>query len=72
MGRYDDIIDLPHHRSLTRKPLPVEARAAQFSSFAALNGHTEAIEDAARKHHEKYAIDPDREEPPTDPEEFYT
>lgn len=34
--RYDDIIDLPHHRSATRKPMPMEARAAQFAPFAAL------------------------------------
>ena len=65
MGRYDDIIDLPHHRSLTHKPVPVEARAAQFSSFAALNGHNEAIEDAARKHREKYSDEPAPQDSPT-------
>ncbi len=33
---YEDIIDLPHYRSKTRKPMPMEARAAQFAPFAAL------------------------------------
>lgn len=48
MKCYDDIIDLPHYRSATREPMPVEARAAQFSSFAALSGHEDAIEETAR------------------------
>lgn len=48
MGRYDDIIDLPHHISSTRKPMPMEARAAQFAPFAALHGHDEMINESAR------------------------
>lgn len=48
MMNYDDIINLPHHRSATRQPMPMEARAAQFAPFAALPGHGEAIDETAR------------------------
>lgn len=45
---YDDIINLPHHRSQIYPPMPQEKRAAQFSPFAALSGHEEAIKEKAR------------------------
>ena len=48
MGKYDDIINLPHHVSDYYKPMPIENRAAQFAPFAALNGHNEAIAETAR------------------------
>lgn len=48
MAKYDDIINLPHHVSATRRPMSMEGRAAQFSSFAALHGHDEAIGETAR------------------------
>lgn len=46
--RYADIIDLPHHRSPSRPPMPMGDRAAQFSSFAALSGYEEAVTETAR------------------------
>ena len=46
--RYDDIIDMPHHRSTERAHMSLYDRAAQFSPFAALTGHEEAIEETAR------------------------
>lgn len=46
-SRYADIIDLPHHVSQTHPRMSMEQRAAQFSPFAALTGHTEAIKQAA-------------------------
>lgn len=47
MHKYDDIINLPHHQSETRPHLSMEARAAQFSPFAALTGHEELIRETA-------------------------
>lgn len=46
--KYDDIINLPHHVSETRARMSLSERAAQFSPFAALSGHNDAIEETAR------------------------
>lgn len=48
MGNYDDIIQLPHHRSRKRQHMSMQDRAAQFSPFAALTGFEEAIEESGR------------------------
>lgn len=48
MKNYDDIINLPHHQSSTRKRMSNYDRAAQFAPFAALTGHDEAIKETAR------------------------
>ena len=48
MGKYDDIIHLPHKQSETRAHMSNRDRAAQFSPFAALSGHSEAMEETAR------------------------
>lgn len=55
--RYDDIIDLPHHQSATRPHMSNYDRAAQFSPFAALTGHDEAIEETARLTDREIEID---------------
>lgn len=47
-GPYDDIIDLPHHVSVSHPQMPCSERAAQFSPFAALTGYEGAIEETAR------------------------
>ena len=54
--RYDDIIDLPHHRSSVRAHMSLHDRAAQFAPFAALTGYGEAIEETARITQEKNDI----------------
>ena len=46
--RYDDIINLPHHVSEKHPQMPMLARAAQFSPFAALTGYDAAIGETAR------------------------
>lgn len=47
-GRYDDIMNLPHHVSPTRKRMSMIDRAAQFSPFAALTGYDASIREAGR------------------------
>lgn len=49
MGKYDDIINLPHHVSPNHKPMPMANRAAQFAPFAALTGHDAAILETIRQ-----------------------
>lgn len=48
-GKYDDIMDLPHHQSNRRPHMPVAERAAQFMPFAALTGYDAAIAEAGRQ-----------------------
>ena len=47
-NRYDDIIHLPHPTSKKHPRMSLYDRAAQFSPFAALTGHEEAIKETAR------------------------
>lgn len=47
-GKYEDIINLPHHVSKTHPQMPLYDRAAQFSPFAALTGYEDAIRETAR------------------------
>lgn len=49
MGKYDDIINLPHHESDYHQRMPMSNRAAQFAPFAALNGHDAAILEKIRE-----------------------
>lgn len=46
--KYEDIINYPHHVSETHPRMSLYDRAAQFSPFAALTGHGEAIRETAR------------------------
>ena len=48
MGKYDDIINLPHHVSDYHKQMPMSKRAAQFAPFAALSGYEAAIAETMR------------------------
>ena len=48
MGKYDDIIDLPHHISVSRPQMPMLDRAAQFMPFRALTGYEDAVHETAR------------------------
>lgn len=56
MGKYDDIIHLEHPTSLKHPRMSQVDRAAQFSPFAALTGHEEAIEETARRTTEKIEL----------------
>lgn len=46
--RYDDIINLPHHRSRMRPHMSIHNRAAQFMPFAALTGYDDIIKQNLR------------------------
>ena len=59
MGKYDDIINLPHHVSATRPHMPMIDRAAQFTPFQALTGYGEAIQETARITGEKVELTED-------------
>ena len=54
---YDDIINLSRPISAKHCPMPRSARAAQFSPFAALTGHSEAIRETARLTDRKIVLD---------------
>ena len=57
MGKYDDIINLPHHESTKHPKMPALSRAAQFLPFAALTGHNEAVMETARLTNNKVELD---------------
>jgi len=47
-GKYDDILNLPHHVSASRPHMSAIERAAQFAPFAALTGYDAAVRETAR------------------------
>lgn len=48
MNNYDDIINLPHYEPKHHPRMSMMSRAAQFAPFAALTGHSDAIQETAR------------------------
>ena len=56
-NKYDDIIGMEHHSSIKHPHLSMEQRAAQFSPFAALTGHEEAVKETARHTDAKLELD---------------
>lgn len=45
---YADIINLPHYQSVSRPPMSLYDRAAQFSSYKALTGYEDMVAEEAR------------------------
>lgn len=62
MGKYDDIIHLPHHESAGHPKMPALDRAAQFLPFAALTGHDAAVRETARLTDNRAELDEIRKE----------
>lgn len=62
MGKYDDIINLPHHESTKHPKMPALDRAAQFLPFAALTGHDAAVRETARLTDSRAELDEIRKE----------
>lgn len=58
--KYDDIIHLPHHVSKRHPRMTLLNRAAQFSPFAALTGHADAIRETERLTDSFAELDEDR------------
>jgi len=56
-GKYDDIINMPHHVSRKHPQMPMEERAAQFAPFAALVGYEDAVEETARLTDKRIELD---------------
>lgn len=53
IDKYLDIIDLPHPEPTTFSRMPRQSRAAEFSSFEALDGLREQLERARRIHEQQ-------------------
>ncbi len=56
MGKYDRIIELPHHQSKRHPQMQLRDRAAQFAPFAALTGYEDLVEEAAKTTDEKIEL----------------
>lgn len=57
IGKYQDIINLPHHVSSKHLAMSLENRAAQFAPFAALTGYDDAVIETARITDRKLDLD---------------
>ena len=53
-GKYEDIINMPHHVSKVHPPMELLQRAAQFAPFAALTGYEDAVREMARRTEETF------------------
>lgn len=62
MGKYDDIINLPHHVSKNHPQMSNYNRAAQFAPFAALVGYSEAIKESEIKYDDRIELSEERKE----------
>ena len=61
-GKYDDIINLPHHTSSKHPRMTRAARAAQFAPFAALTGLDDEMEETARLTDKKIILDEEQKQ----------
>ena len=57
--KYGDIIDMPHPESKKHHRMSDKNRAAQFAPFAALTGHTEALDETVRLTEEEILLSED-------------
>lgn len=60
IGKYDDIINLPHPTSKKHPRMSRQNRAAQFSPFAALTGYEAEIREIARQTEKKKQLSEDQ------------
>lgn len=57
--RYDDLLNLPHHVSVTHPHMALYDRAAQFAPFKALTGYEDDVEETARMTDRRAELDAD-------------
>ena len=57
--RYDGLLDLPHHVSVTHPHMSLYDRAAQFAPFKALTGYEDDVEETARLTDRRVELDAD-------------
>ena len=57
--RYDDLLDFPHHISVTHPHMSLYDRAAQFAPFKALTGYEDDVEETARLTDRRIELDAD-------------
>ena len=62
IGKYDDIINLPHHTSTKHPRMTRSARAAQFAPFAALTVLDDEMEETARLTDKKIILDEEQKQ----------
>lgn len=62
MGKYDDIIHLPHPTSKKHPRMSLENRAAQFAPFAALTGFDGLIREQGRRTEEQILLSEEQKE----------
>ena len=62
MGKYDDIINLPHHTSKNHPQMSIYNRSAQFAPFAALTGYDELINEAKKVYDKRIELSEDKME----------
>ena len=61
-GKYDDIINLPHHVSKKHPQMSIYARSAQFAPFAALTGYEDEVKETERLTDTKKDIDEEQKQ----------
>lgn len=54
---YEDIINLPHHKSNVHTHMMMKDRACQFSPFAALTGFEDEVKESARLTEKEIELD---------------
>ena len=57
MGKYDNIINLPHYEPKNYPRMSMYSRAAQFAPFAALTGYDEQVKETARLTDDRLDLD---------------
>ncbi len=62
MGKYDDMLTMPHHQSATRPHMSLENRAAQFAPFAALTGYGDEVSETHRLTTKRIELDENAKE----------